>query len=104
MIVVRVAEPGGPAFQLRKGEEGISVFNPAAVDPPVTEEEIFDASRPGSAVVARTEDEIAAKGLLVVPIDGADVLPERLRQSHAEIRPSAGMPRPDFKKALKELE
>ncbi len=32
------------------------------------------------------------------------VLPERLRHSHAEIRPGENMSRPDFKKALKELE
>lgn len=46
-VVVRVATPGQPAFQLRKGEQGISVFDPAAVDPPLTEDEILAAFRPG---------------------------------------------------------
>ena len=103
-MIWRVSEPGGVAFQLRKGEEGISVFNPDAVDPPLTEDEVLAAFRPGNIAIVRSEDEIAAKGLRIIPIDGADVLPERLRHSHAEIRPSENMSRPDFKKALKELE
>jgi hypothetical protein len=47
-MAVRVTEPGRPAFQLRKGEEGLSVFDPAAVQPPLTESEILDAFRLGS--------------------------------------------------------
>ncbi|MBX6311614.1 MAG: hypothetical protein IRY99_01625 [Isosphaeraceae bacterium] len=86
-MVVRVAEPGRPAFQLRKGEEGLLVFHLGAVDPPLT------------------EAEIEAKGLRVVPIPGAEPLPSRLWEAHAEIRPGLGMTRAQFKQpCLKELE
>ena len=50
-MLVRVAAPGRPAFQLRKGEEGISVFDMGAVDPPLTEGEILSAFRPGGVAV-----------------------------------------------------
>ena len=40
-MVVSVTEPGRPAFQLRKGEEGLSFFHPATVQPPLTESEIL---------------------------------------------------------------
>lgn len=103
-MVVRVAEPGRPAFQLRRGEEGLSVFDPDAVAPPLTEAEILASFRPESRAVPRTVAEIAVKGLIVVPIPGADPLPGRLRDAHAEIRPGPGMTRPGFKQALKELE
>jgi hypothetical protein len=104
VIFTRVAEPGKPAFQLRKGEEGISVFIPEAVQPPLTEQEIVGAFRPGSVTVTRTSAEIEAKELRVVAVTGADSLPERLRAAHAEIRPGAGMSRARFKQALQELE
>jgi hypothetical protein len=103
-MVVRVTEPGRPAFQLRKGEEGLSVFDPEAVHPPLTESEILDAFRPGSILVGLDTTEIEAKGLEVVPIPGAESLPSRMRESHAEIRPGAGMTRAEFKQALRELE
>lgn len=103
-MVVRVGEPGRPAFVLRKGEEGLSVFDPEAVSPPLTEGEILDAFRAGSLVVSRTEAEVAAKGLSIVPIPGAEPLPGRLREAHAEIRPGPNMTRAQFKQALKELE
>jgi hypothetical protein len=102
--VVRVATPGHPSFQLRRGEEGLSVFDPDAVDPPLSDEEMLDPFRPGSVLVYRTTDQITALGLDVVPTDGADVLPLRLRLAHAEIRPGAGMPRAAFKNAIKGLE
>jgi hypothetical protein len=102
--IVRVSVPGLPAFQLRKGEEGVSVFDPAAVDPPLTEEEILGSFRPGSQAVLRPVADIEAKGLQVVPVEGAETLPDRLRPAHQEIRPGAGMTRPEFKAALKELE
>ena len=35
---------------------------------------------------------------------GAEPLPARLRNAHAEIRPILGMSRTEFKQALKELE
>lgn len=103
-VVVRVGSAGQPAFQLRRGEEGLSVFDPDAVDPPLTEDELLDAFRPGSVLLYRTADQITALGLEVVPTDGADTLPLRLRLVHAEIRPGRGMARPAYKTALKGLE
>lgn len=103
-VVARVGTPGHPAFQLRKGEEGLSVFDPASVDPPLTEAELLDAFRPGSVVVYRTVGQIVAVGLAVAPTDGADVLPDRLRAAHCEIVPGPGMTRPGFKAALRMLE
>jgi hypothetical protein len=103
-MVVRVAVPGRPAFQLRKGEEGLSVFDPDAVDPPLTEAEVLSCFRPGSWAIVRSESEIAERGLIVVPVPGAAPLPPRLRNAHAEIRPGPGMTRDQFKQALKGLE
>jgi hypothetical protein len=103
-MVVRVVAPGRPAFQLRKGEEGLSVFDPGAVDPPLTDSEILSGFRPGSQAVVRSVQEIEGKGLLVIPVPGAAPLPPRLRDAHAEIRPGPGMTRDRFKQALKELE
>ena len=103
-VVVRVGTPGQPAFQLRKGEEGLSVFVPVAVDPPLTEEEILAAFRPGSVLLQRTSAQVAEHGLALIPTIGADYLPERLRTAHSEIQPGAGMERPAFKSALRHLE
>jgi len=103
-MLVRVATPGRPAFQLRKGEEGLSVFDLDAVDPPLTEAEILSCFRPGSRVVVRSVSEIEGGGLTVIPVPGAAPLPSRLRDAHAEIRPGPGMPRDRFKQALQELE
>jgi 2-iminoacetate synthase ThiH len=80
------------------------VFDPAGVEPPLTEDEILDAFRPGSVIVYRTVAEIAGLGLELVPTNGADVLPERLRAAHREIRPGPAMTRSRFKAALRELE
>jgi hypothetical protein len=103
-VVVRVGTAGQPAFQLRKGEEGLSVFVPVAVDPPLTEEEILSAFRPGSVLLRRTSAQVAEHGLALVRTIGADYLPERLRTAHAEIRPGDGMDRAPFKSALRHLE
>lgn len=103
-VVVRVSTPGSPAFQLRKGEEGLSVFDPAGVDPPLTESEILDAFRDGSALVIRSVAAVEAAGLRVELVEGAGGLPERLRRAHRELRPGPGMSRPAFKQALKGLE
>jgi hypothetical protein len=103
-MVVRVAEPGRPAFQLRKGEAGLSLFDPDLVDPPLAESEILEAFRPGCVLVARSAAEVEAKGLQIVRITGAESLPRRLSEAHVEIRPGAGMTRTEFKQALKELE
>jgi hypothetical protein len=103
-MVIRVAEPGRPAFQLRKGEEGLSVFLFHAVVPPLEESEVLGAFRPGSVAIVRSMAEIEAKGLAVVSIPGTEPLPARLQQAHGEIRPGPEMSRPQFKAALKELE
>jgi hypothetical protein len=50
-ILLRVTEVGNPPFQLRKGEEGLSVFNPAAVDPPLTDQEVLEVFRSGSELL-----------------------------------------------------
>jgi hypothetical protein len=103
-VVVRVGMPGQPAFVLRKGEEGLSVFDPQSVEPALTDEEILDAFRPGSVVVHRPVSRIEELGMRVIPTEGADVLPDRPRAAHCEIRPGPGMVRGTFKAALKELE
>ena len=103
-VVIRVATPDHPAFQLRKGEEGLSVFDPDAVDPALTEEEILDAFKPGSIVVLRSFSLIALLGLDIVACEGADTLPNRLRIAHRELRPSRGISRGTFKAALRDLE
>jgi hypothetical protein len=69
-MVVRVVEPGRPAFQLRRGEEGLSLFDPDLVEPPLTESEILEVFRPGSILVVRSGAEFEAKGLQIVPILG----------------------------------
>src|SRR5258708_167786 len=103
-MFVRVAEPGQAAFQLRKGEEGISAFDLTAVDPPLTEEEVLGAFREGSIAIVCDRATVEGTGLHLIPIAGGDVLPERLRAAHVEIRPGTGMTRLEFKAALKELE
>src|SRR5438132_10885509 len=97
--LIRVAEPGRPAFRLRKGEEGLSVFDPTAVDPPLTDAEVLDVFRPGCVLIRRLAVGVESKGLQVVPIPGAEPLPPRLRDAHAEIRPGPGMTRAQFKAA-----
>jgi|ERR1051325_8221991 hypothetical protein len=103
-MFVRVAEAGKPAFQLRKGEEGLSVFDTEAVNPLVSDAEILDAFRAESRLISRSREEIEVKGLIVVPVLGGPSLPSRLREAHAEIRRSPNMTRGQFKKALQELE
>ena len=103
-MALRVADPDRPAFQLRPGEQGLSVFIPELVSPPLTEGEILSCFRAGSLIVSRSKEEIEGKGLEIHVIAGADPLPQRLRQAHAEIRAGRGMSRAQFKRALKELE
>lgn len=102
--LLRVIAVGAPGFQLRKGEEGISVFDPDCVEPPLTEDEILAAFRPGSQVIARTVEEVHRLGLTVFVIAGDASLPPRLVDAHREVRPSVTMTRNQFKAALKELE
>lgn len=103
-MIVRVTQEDRPAFQLRPSEEGISVFDPDLVDPPLTDSEILEAFRSGSRLISRSTSEIEAKGLTIVSIPGAAPLSARLREAHAEIRPGGSMTRKEFKQALKELE
>jgi hypothetical protein len=103
-MFIRVTETGKPGFQLRKGEDGISVFDADAVDPPLSDGEILEAFRADSQLISRSREEIEAKGLIVVPVPGSATLPMRLRNAHAEIRLGPGMDRGPFKKALQELE
>jgi|1186.fasta_scaffold337438_2 hypothetical protein len=102
--VVRVGEPGQPCFQIRPGEEGLSVFDPDAIQPPLEEDEILQSFRPSSIVVVRSVIAVQAAGLDIEPVPGAEALPPRLQQAHREIRPRAGMTRKQFKQALKGLE
>jgi hypothetical protein len=67
-MVLRVAAPGKPAFQLRKGEEGISVFDLQAVTPPLTEAEVLACFRAGSQAILRSIAEIEQKGLQVARV------------------------------------
>lgn len=103
-MFIRVTETGKQGFQLRKGEDGLSVFDPEAVAPALTEAEILDAFRADSQLVSRTREEIEAKGLVIVLVPGSTSLPLRLRDAHAEIRRGPNMTRGQFKKALQELE
>jgi hypothetical protein len=89
---------------LRPGEDGISVFDREAVDPPLSDDEIAAHFRPGSRIVIKSIETIAAVGLRVTPIPGADTLPVRLQLAHAEIQPGQGMTRKQFKDALRSLE
>jgi hypothetical protein len=71
-MVIRVGVPGRPPFRLGPGEEG---FETDAVDPPLTNEEILGAFRPGSYVVERYHAEVEARGLNLVPVTGREPSP-----------------------------
>lgn len=80
------------------------MFDPSSVDPPLSEAEILAAFRPGSTVIYRAVAVIEEHGLQIAATLGAESLPERLRAAHCEIVPGAGMERPAFKTALRNLE
>jgi len=101
---MRVMTPGKPAFLLQKGETGLSVFDPDAVSPPLTEAEILSSFRPGSLTVVRTVAEIQRVGVRITLTPGDPKLPLRLQLAHAEIVPGHNMARNQFKAALKGLE
>jgi hypothetical protein len=103
-MFIRVTEAGKPGFQLRKGEQGISVFDTEAVEPALTDSEVLEPFRAGSRLVMRSREEIESKGLTIVLVLGSESLPMRLREAHAEIRRGPEMSREKFKKALQELE
>lgn len=100
-MIARIAIPGRPAFQLRKGEEGISAFAMEAVDPPLTELEILSVFRADSIVIYRIESQIEEHGLSLAMVPGSDTLPERLREAHCEIRAGSDQDRSAFKKHCK---
>ncbi len=103
-MLVRVGEIGKPAFQLRPGEKGISVFDLEAVAPPLSEMEILVSFRDGSVAILIDPQILKLIGLQVVLVLGSDDLPQRLRNAHAEIRPGDEMTRKEFKSSLRELE
>lgn len=103
-MLARVVAAGQPAFQLRKGEQGLSLFDLEAVTPPLNEFEVLQCFRSGSSLRMITKEDIERKGLVVIAVPGAESLPERLQAAHMEIRPGAGMSRKAFKQALTELE
>ena len=98
--VYRVVEIGKPRFQLRQGEEGVSVFDAGRVQP----ENILPAFRPGSSVLALDVQWLESFNLQVVKTTGDSGLPKLLQDNHAIIAPGSEMTRKQFKQALKALE
>ena len=96
----RVAESGKPRFQLRHGEEGLSVFDARRVKP----EDILPSFRPGSLVFALDVAWIESFGLRVVKTPGDPRLPKLLQDNHAIICPPPEMTRKEFKQTLKGME
>jgi hypothetical protein len=103
-MLVRVVLPGQRPFQLRKDEEGLSLFDVDLADPPLDESEILQCFREGSMLKFIRREDIEQAGLSVLTIRGEEILPERLQAAHVEIHPGPGMTRKAFKQALKELE
>jgi hypothetical protein len=103
-MLIRVTEAGRPAFQLRKGEPAISVFDEDAVESPLSDDEVLAAFRPESGIMRVSVAEIQQVGLALVRVRGAEHLPLRLHEAHTEIHPNPVMTRAEFKRALKELE
>ncbi|REJ90508.1 MAG: hypothetical protein DWQ34_17155 [Planctomycetota bacterium] len=102
-MLVRVTAPDRHPFQLRRGEEGVSVFDTDGVAPELTTAEILAAFRPGSGYVELTREDVEAVGLEVVAVPGGTTLPERLQIAHREIRPPTDMSRSQFKALLRNL-
>jgi hypothetical protein len=98
--VHRVCQPGKPRFQLRQGEEGISLFDAEQV----TVAEVLPTFRAGSLVTTVEVATIESFGLKVMATPGDPDLPDLLRDNHLDILPGDGMTRNQFKAALKALE
>ena len=98
--VHRVYQPGKPRFQLRQGEEGISLFDAGKV----TTGDILPNFRAGSLVTTVEVAAIESFGLRVVESPGDPSLPDLLQNNHLDILPGDGMARNQFKTALKALE
>ena len=100
--VHRIYVEGKPKFQLRKGEEGLSVFDADNL----LEEEILPNFRPGSRPEYCKCRQFIRK-LLVLKIEktpGDSSLPKKLQENHWEIRPGDQMTRNQLKVALRLLD
>jgi hypothetical protein len=95
-----VYNPGKPRFQLRKGEEAISVFDAEKATPA----DILPSFRSGSLISTHAISTIESFGLVVLHTPGDPKLPQLLQDNHMDIRPVDGMNRDQFKAALKALE
>ena len=98
--VHRVYNAGKPRFQLRPGEEAISVFDAEKVTPA----DILPSFREGSLIATNEISTIESFGLIVVHTPGDPKLPQLLQDNHMDIRPGDGMTRTQFKAALRALE
>ena len=98
--VYRVYHAGKPQFQLRQGEEAISVFDAEKLTPA----DILPSFRPGSLVATQEISTIESFGLIVVHTPGDPKLPQLLQDNHLDICPGDGMTRNQFKAALRALE
>ena len=98
--VHRVYNAGKPRFQLRQGEEAISVFDAEKLTPV----DILPSFRLGSLIATPAISTIESLGLIVVPTPGDPKLPQWLQDNHMDIRPGDGMTRNQFKAALRALE
>jgi hypothetical protein len=98
--VHRVFEDGKPKFQLRKGEEGLSVFDADKL----LEEDILPNFRPGSRLTTQHCQFIESFGLKIAKTPGDSSLPQKPQENHWQIHPGDAMTRNQFKAALKMLE
>jgi hypothetical protein len=98
--VHRVFEEGKPKFQLRKGEEVLSVFDADSL----LVHEILASFRPGSRLITPPSRVIESFGLKIEKTRGDENLPQSLQENHWEIRPGDTMTRKQFKVALNALE
>jgi len=98
--VKRVYVNGYPQYQLRQGEEGLSIF-----DAKISDADILGKFRSGSMIEIKRTDEIESKGLIVLQTHGdcAHFQNDELEDNHCEIRPGPGMNRSQFKVTLKTL-
>ena len=85
---------------MRKGEEGLSVFDADKL----IEAEILPNFRSESRLSTQQRQLIESFGLKVAKTPGDSSLPQTLQENHWEIRPGDGMTRNQFKAALKMLE
>ena len=88
-MFVRVAWYGRPAVQLRVGKRASPSLTLMRVVPPLSDGEAPRTKfRLDNHLVFRSESEIEAKGLRVIPVPGAAPLTQRLRLVMRKIRPA----------------